>query len=129
MSDRDASMVAVNTLAFLVKRGITGGHSLLAELGLKNATSVTDQKSTSAYVWTQGTMKIVRGLFLQSHMEYFKADTSKLATENLRLGLGLMVFPFQRAEFRLSGVSGRVLDPTKVTRDTWSMLSQVHLSF
>ncbi len=129
MRDRDATALEKNTLGFMMKRGLSGGHSLLAEAGLKNMTSTTNQHTTGFYVWTQATMRMVRGVFVQSVMEYMKADTSKLAAENLRLGAGLLMFPFQRVEFRLSGVSGRTFDPTQVSKDAWAMQSQLHLSF
>lgn len=129
MRDRDATALEKNTFALLLKRGISGGHSLLAETGIKNFTGIDNKQSNSFYVWTQATMKIVRGVFFQSFMEYFKADTSKLSSENIKLGGGLMVFPFQRVELRMSGVSGRTIDPTQVSKDTWALQSQLHLSF
>lgn len=129
MRDRDAVAIERNTLAFLVKRGLEGGHSLLFETGIKNSMSSSLKTSNSAYVWSQATMKLVRGLFFQTQMEYFKGDITKLATESLRFGLGFLAFPFQRVELRVSGVSSRAINPITVDNDTWSMLSQVHLSF
>lgn len=129
MRDRDAVAIERNTLAFLIKRGIEGGHSLLFETGIKNSMSSAIKTSNSAYVWTQATMKMMRGLFFQTNMEYLKADVTKMAPESLRLGLGLLAFPFQRVELRVAGVSSRSLNPITVDNDTWSLLSQVHLSF
>lgn len=129
MRDRDTASLEKNTLGFLLKRGISGGHSLLAETGFKNYVGTDNKAMTSVYAWTQATMRIVRGVFFQSVMEYLKADTSKLASENMRFGAGFLLFPMQRMEFRFGGVSGRSIDPTQISKDTWAMQSQLHLSF
>lgn len=129
MRDRDAVAVEKNTLALLLKKGIQGGHSLLFETGIKNAVGSNSKATNSAYLWSQATMRFVRGLFFQSSMEYFKGDISKLSTENLRFGVGLLAFPFQRVEFRVSGVSGRTINPVVVDKDSWDLMSQLHLSF
>lgn len=117
-----------NAVGFLLKRGIEGGHSILAEVGLKDTLLQGSSKQRSAYVWTQATMKMVRGLFLQSNMQYLKADTSKLSSENIRLSIGLMTFPIQRLELRLSGVNERIIEPSRVSSDRWGVQSQLHLS-
>ena len=130
MRDNDTGAKSINTIGFLVKRGIGSGHSVLAETGIKSLTaSSTGEKTNSFYLWTQATMKIIRGVFFQSFMEYLKADTSKISSENNRMGIGILAFPFQRFEFRFLGSSSRVLDPTQVSKDTWVFQSQLHLSF
>lgn len=129
MRDRNAATLEKNTAALILKRGLSGGHSILLETGLKNATSQENKNSTSYYLWTQATMRMIRGLFFQSSMEYSKADLSHTNPENLRWGLGLLVFPLQRVELRLFGVTGRTIDPTQVMKDTWALQSQLHLAF
>jgi len=129
MRDRDILAIERNTLAFLLKRGIEGGHSLLFESGVKNSLLSSLKTTNSAYVWTQATMRLVRGLFFQTNMEYFKGDITKMGTENLGFGIGLLAFPFQRVELRVTGVSNRTINPVSVDKDNWALLSQVHFSF
>jgi len=129
MRDRDVIAIERNTFALLLKRGIEGGHSILFETGIKNSLLSSLKTTNNAYVWTQATMKLLRGLFFQSHMEYFKGDITKMASENLGFGVGLLAFPFQRVELRVSGVSSRTINPVTIDKDTWALLSQVHLSF
>lgn len=129
MRDRDTSNLEKNTLAFLIKRGIEGGHSVLFETGYRDALSITNSRLKSFYIWTQSSLRMIRGYFLQTNMEYFKADTTKLASENLKLGVGLLIFPIQRMEYRIFGVSTRTLNPDQFNKDGWSMQSQLHFSF
>lgn len=130
MRDRDIQSTEKNTLGFLVKRGLGEGHSLLAELGFRQAVDKTTHKSNaSMYAWTQGTMKVRRGVFFQSLMEYLKADATDLSPEYLRFGVGLMMFPFQRVEWRFGARSGRTISPQAVEEDSWGLQSQIHFSF
>jgi hypothetical protein len=129
LRDADTSLIEKNNLAFILKRGLSGGHSLLTELGYRNGLSASKVATTSSYMWTQASIKMRRGFFLQSIMEYFKSDISKLGSENLRWGLGFLVFPIQRLELRLTGVTSRTVDPKLIVKDVWTVQSQLHFSF
>lgn len=129
LRDKDETFIERNTLAFIFKKGINGGHSLLAEAGYRNGLNAKQVASTSAYFWSQASIKLYRGFFWQSILEYYKSDITKLAQENLRWGMGFLIFPFQRFEFRLAGVTARVVDPTQVSKDVWAVQSQMHFSF
>lgn len=129
LHDADSLNTDKNLIGFLLKRGINGGHSVLFETGAKKTKSRAGASLTSAYVWTQASLKVSRGYFLQTIMEYLKNDTSKLGPESLRLGMGLLLFPLQRFEFRFFGMSNRIIDPTSISNDYWTWQSQLHLSF
>ncbi len=129
MKDRDSVSLEKNTYALFFKRGIEGGHAVLFETGVKDSLSLSSQRLTSFYLWTQANIRLTRGYFFQTLMEYFKSDVNGLNAENLKFGAGFLMFPLQRLEWRLTGMSTRTVDPTGLDKDNWVMQSQVHLSF
>lgn len=129
MRDQDSLSLEKSTLAFFLKRGIEGGHSVLFETGLKDYLNLTNQRVTSFYLWTQSQIRLLRGYYLQSVMEYLKSDIKGLNSENLKFGVGFLFFPIQRLEWRVTAVSSRIIDPSRIEKDSWNLLSQVHLSF
>lgn len=112
-------------LAVHAKKGFGHGNSLMGELGYREFES--NQKAASAYMWTQGHLKIVRGLFIESTGEYSKDDIESVP-ERFKWTLGFLWFPMQRVEIRAAARQMKSLNTTTVERDQWYYLTQIHLS-
>lgn len=119
-SDVKSTIVAAHA-----KKGFGSGSSFLGELGY--VTSETIETRSSIYAWTQGHLKITRGLFFESTGEYTKQDVESLQ-ENLRWTLGFLWFPIQRVELRAAIRQTKILNTPTVEKDQWYYLTQLHLS-
>lgn len=111
--------------SIFAKLGIGEGHSFLVESGIEDNLS---SNIKAMYAFSQGTIKITRGLFLQSIGQYFKTDISGVSPETIRWGLGFLYFPMQRAELRFQILQNKFLLPTAVSEDTLATMLQVHFS-
>lgn len=109
------------------KLGFNDGHSFLLEAGIKNDKTELSDKS-SAYSFSQGALKLRRGLFLISNGEYFKSDISTSSGDYLTWKFGFLWFPIQRFEFRFYGINNKALNTTDLEKDKWALQSQMHLS-
>lgn len=112
-------------LAVHAKKGFKNGNSLMGELGYRDYE--TTQKTTSAYMWTQGHLKLVRGLYIESTGEYTKDDV-ETKPERLRWTLGFLWFPMQRVELRAAVRQQKTLNTPIVEKDQWYYITQIHLS-
>lgn len=120
-NDRKRSIVAVHT-----KKGFGKGNSILGEFGFQSFEQ-QQRKVDSFYLWSQGHLKIVRGLFLESTGEYLKDDVETVP-ERLKWTLGFLWFPMQRVELRAAVRQSKTLSVTPVEEDQWYYLTQIHLS-
>lgn len=113
------------------KMGFGKGNSLLMELGYKKAilgSGVTAVNNSTQYLFTQGNLNLRRGLFFLSGIEYAKNDSSSTSLDSLKWDLGILAFPVQRMELRISGVNQKTYNATEAAKDTWIIQSQIHLS-
>ena len=109
------------------KIGLQNGNSFLAELGYAQQTLGFSPEITSVYLFSQGHLKLIRGLFIESTGQYTKRDVQTIA-ENFQWTLGLLWFPMQRVELRASARQLKTLNTQPVENDTWYYLTQIHLS-
>lgn len=114
--------------ALLGKMGIGNGNAILVELGTKTDQALAQAAVTGAYSFAQATMRMARGFNLQSVGQYTKRSFATNSDEELRWGIGILYFPFQRLELRAQAVNSRTLSKTTVSPDVWSIQSQLHLS-
>lgn len=119
----DSSRYAVATH---FKKGFNNGNSFIGELGYYNLKIDDSPEVKRIYSFTQGHLKLVRGLYLESSGEYWKVSGDK--AENLRWALGFLWFPMQRVELRATAQQQKSLNTDPTRGDTWFYLTQLHLS-
>ncbi len=108
--------------------GVGKGSSLMGEAGINRLEPKNAEASNGGYAIVVGTTRITRGLDFESQLEMYKESLQDASPEKYRYSFGLIYFPFQRAELRLSAVDARSLSPSEVKGDSWAVLSQWHLS-
>jgi hypothetical protein len=113
--------------SFLTRLGVGQGSALLWETGAIRVKPVSGATQTGLYTYFQPTMRLSRGLFFTSTAEYYTSDVSEDRTRYLRFGPGFQYFPMQRFEFRLDTWNERSFTPQTVSKETWSLLGQVHV--
>lgn len=109
------------------KMGFGEGNAFLMEMGFLNKTKNGDN-THPMYVFTQGDMRIRRGLYLVSGGEYSKDDIQKSTAEITSWKMGFLWFPMQRLEVRVNGVNKKVFNASIMENDQWSVQSQLHIS-
>ncbi len=116
-----------NLVAIHSKIGLQEGNSFLAELGYTQQKASASAQLDSIYFFSQGHIKLIRGLFIESAGQYTKEDLSSTA-ENFQWTLGFLWFPLQRIELRAAARQNKTLNVQPVRNDTWYYLTQIHLS-
>lgn len=116
--------------AFHLKTSAGRGASFLAEVGSvkKSAKQISDYTpDVSNYALAQIYLNPKRGVYFVNSVEYLK--TEKKDDYSIRFGPGLQIFPSQRVEIKADLYNTRNFSKTSSSRDTWDLLTQVHLWF
>lgn len=117
--------------AFTSRVGISKGTAVLAEIGFKQRKDkITGADPTlGTYAWIESLVLIRRGYNLLTAIEASKNDLSKASAENLKYSFGAMMFPIPRTEIRLMAVNGKTYEDGAGQYDTWTLQSQLHISY
>ena len=108
--------------------GIGEGAAILSELGFhQEDTQGAPEPNKGMYGYLQTNVPIVRGYNFYSQAEYYKRQDDK-SPENYRYSVGLLAWPIQKVEYRLTASDLRVWSPTDGTKDNWMLQAQLHLS-
>lgn len=119
-------------IALHSRLGFAKGKSFMFELGLFDNASKTsvDKSNQGSYAFLQGLIGLSKGYNFLTSFQFLKNDMkTSNGAESDRLGVGLLMFPFQKTEFRLEVVNNRQAAVASSADDTWNLQSQVHLSW
>lgn len=119
-----------NTRAGVFSRyGFGYGSALLGEIGMLQDKPKNGEAKNGYYIYSEATQRLVRGWHVFVTAQMFKDRMEGNRPDNLRLGAGFLVWPAQRIEWRMELENGRQFtDNTEVQRESWLVLSQLHLS-
>jgi hypothetical protein len=121
-----------NRLAVHSRLGFAKGKSFLLELGLfENASKTSVEKSNKGYyTFLEGLIRLDKGYNFFTTYQLYKPniDTSTGIDTN-KLSLGLLIFPWQRTEFRFELVNIRTQAAQNTSDDQWNLQNQVHVSW
>lgn len=111
------------------KLGLDKGNSFLTEIGLvQNNPVAVPNKKFGGYLRIENIYLITRGYNLLSQVEYYNATLSPESPDRTRWTVGFLTFPMPRMEFRAGFVNGRAISDTSISKDQWSLQTQLHLS-
>jgi hypothetical protein len=111
------------------KLGLLKGNSLLSEIGfIKDTPATGAAKNMGGYAIIEGNYFIRRGYNLISQLEYYNATLGPESPDLMRWTFGLLAFPMDRLEWRMTFVNGRSISDTAVATDQWMLQTQLHLS-
>lgn len=118
-------------LAFHNRWGIPNAHgsSLLVELGLKQDQSGSTETKLGTYGLIQSVINLVRGYNLLTVIERAQSESKFSSPEVQRWTFGLLLFPFQRTEMRLTTVQYKTFSPSAAAADQWQIQGQAHVSW
>lgn len=110
------------------KTGFGEGASLLFELGEVQKQGLQSKTFTkSRYAILQSHLRPRRGLYVLSNIEYLHNNVDIGEDYLVRFGPGLQYFPAQRIELRADLYNTRNFVKEGASRDSWALLTQVHL--
>lgn len=114
-------------MAFHFTGGVGKGSSVVFEAGRTTATSIAkEEETTRDYAFIQSNTHLSRGVYLVQTVEYLK---EKDADELYRFGPGLQLFPMQRLEVRTEIYNTKSFSSLSSSKDSWDLLSQMHIYF
>ncbi len=109
--------------------GFGYGSALMGEVGILQDKPKNGEAKNGYYLFSEATQRIVRGFHVFFVAQLFKDRMEGNRPDNFRTGAGILVWPAQRFEWRLEVENGRQFtDNTEVQRESWLVLSQLHLS-
>ena len=108
--------------------GMSGGHSVLAELGYMNDKPENSEALERAYGYVQGLLRLSRGVHILSMGQYYKKQMDDSNSDQFKWGFGVDYFPMQRVEWRTECINSRAIMPYGVGSTNWAIQTQLHLS-
>lgn len=116
-------------LGFHSRTGFGYGSSLLLEAGLiDNVPTSSVDANHGYYLYSEAMQRLVRGYHFFVVGQAYKDAMKDGHPDQVRAGLGLLMFPMARFEFRIEAETGRQLSTQEITPDTWALMSQLHIS-
>ena len=116
----------LNALATHVRAGLSGGNSIIFEMGkVTKTTKQTGADKKEYYANLQNHIETARGVYILNSVEYYKnaADNSY----RVRFGPGLQFFPMSKVEFRTDLYNTRSFTNSSSSPDRWDLMAQIHL--
>lgn len=111
------------------RTGLGYGAAILAELGLiHNRSQQSGDSQLGYYFFSQLSQKVVRGYYLAFSAQAYKAEMEANRADSLKAGAGILAMPIARTEFRLDVENTRKFSPNSVTKESWLVMAQLHVS-
>jgi hypothetical protein len=105
------------------------GSSIIVEAGLKEdkdvATGVVRQGN---YGLIEAVVRLTRGYNILTSVERYQDENKFSSLDNQKWTFGLLTFPTQRVEIRLTGVQTKGFSTAQAADDNWSLQGQLHVS-
>lgn len=103
--------------------------SILAELGVKHDHIKGSTATLGSYGLIQSLINMTRGYNFLTVIERSQRESKFSSPEVQRWTFGLLMFPMQRTEMRVTAVQIKNFSAQTVFRDQWQFQGQVHVSW
>jgi len=104
------------------KVGLLDHNAWMFEAGTKR------QKEWTPFLFSQMSLLLTQGLYLEPSVQYSQSDLTAQGVRQMRSGMGLLYFPFQRLELRSQLLYYSTSQQNSIGSDTWIVQAQIHLS-
>jgi hypothetical protein len=111
--------------------GFAKGKSLMAEVGLRTdkPLTITAETQNGLYSYIESLIAFTKGYNFLSTYQIYNEGLDSTATVHNKLGLGFLMFPWQKTEFRTELINDRTVADQSSVPDTWTAEAQVHISW
>lgn len=109
--------------------GFGYGSAILLEVGnIKD--SIKNRTPTDGYyIYSEAIQKVRRGYHVFMTGQAYKRDMVASSSDEIKLGVGMLIFPMARAEFRFDLENTLAVESgSEVPPDSWALMLQAHLS-
>jgi hypothetical protein len=111
------------------RKGFGFGSGLLAEMGLIDDVPKKGDAKLGYYIYSEAIQKLVRGYHVFVSAQAYKDRMESDAKDQVKAGVGFLMFPMQRLEFRVEAEDMRQMrSSSEVSKDSWQLMGQVHVS-
>lgn len=118
-----------NRYGFVNRFGMGFGSALMLEAGILEDTPKGIAGKRGYYIYTEAIQRLTRGYHLFVVAQSWKDVLQGDRPDEFKTGFGFLMFPMGRVEFRIELESKQQLTSTTDTpKDSWALLSQLHLS-
>ena len=119
-----------NTRAGVQSRyGLGHGSALLLDTGLIQNSPEIGESKQGYYIYAQAIQRVIRGYHIFVTGQSYKDDMVGNRPDQFKTAAGFLIFPAQRFEWRMEWVDSRQFsDNIEVPKDSWALLTQLHLS-
>jgi len=104
------------------------GSALLAEYGLIQDTLASSSVQVGSYNYLEVMAQLTRGYNLLTTVERYNTEFKPISPDQWRFGIGFLIFPIQRFEFRAEAINERQFSAEGVQNDAWVLEGQLHVS-
>lgn len=116
----------INAYAAHIRSGLDHGNSLMFELGrVQKRARLIENEKREYYGMFQNHIRVQRGIYLLSSIEYYKNDIDK--SYRVRFGPSVQYFPMSKVELRVDLNNTRNFNQKLSTKDRWDLMAQIHL--
>ena len=112
--------------------GFAKGKSVMAEVGVRTdkPKQVTDPAPKfGAFTYVQTLIAYQRGYNILTSYQMYKDELGDTGTTRNKLGIGMLMFPWKKTEFRVELINDRTVADQNTAPDTWTAQGQVHVSW
>ena len=111
------------------RQGFAQGSSFMIEWGMIQDKIVSSRKTNNgSYGLLEAMVRLARGYNLITTVEHYNKTFEPSEPDNWRWGVGMLMFPLPRFEFRVNAQMDRYLSTENSQSDSWQLMGQVHVS-
>jgi len=111
------------------RQALAKGSAIMFEYGLiQKIDKSLNTAGNGSYTFVESYIELSRGYNLLVNLERYNSDTAANTPEQWKYGLGMMMFPINRFEFRVHAQHFRQVSSEEASPDNWSLQGQLRVS-
>lgn len=111
------------------RQALAKGSAIMFEYGLvQKVDKSLNTAGNGSYTFVETYVELRRGYNLLVNLERYNGDTAANTPEQWRTGIGMLMFPINRFEFRVNAVHFRQVSSEEASPDNWSLQGQLRVS-
>lgn len=111
------------------RQALAKGSAIMFEYGLTQKIDKSlGTSGNGSYTFVESYVEMSRGYNLLVNLERYNGDTAANTPEQWKTGIGLLMFPINRLEFRVNAWHMRQVSSEEASPDNWSLQGQLRVS-
>lgn len=111
------------------RQALAKGSAIMFEYGLiQKLDKSLNTNANGSYTFAETYIELTKGYNLLINLERYNSDTAANTPEQWKYGLGMLMFPINRFEFRVNAIHYRQVSSEEASPDNWSLQGQLRVS-